>query len=293
MTAASLSTRKANNRTGLWIFLRLLGGWATVAALAYFLWMPTKEWGWPTLLFVWVLATILADEFAGWFGYIALVLGVLPFLWHTPPERWFIIFPLVAGALFGLLIMKHSGGPFVLPFGAAIFAGAIIGAGKIGAKLDPSLTFVNNHTFQQTALLAMAIGVGFSFLRQLISMIWRWYKARRARLEVAAMTKAADVAAQTPVAPPSPTPAAAVPSIPVPPVATPPTPTTPRLGKSKVGLPVVPPAAEPVTEAIETPPAPAAEAAATAPVTQPEATKTPTIDLDLTHFEEPPNPPKG
>lgn len=181
MTAASLSTQKANNRTGLWIFLRLLGGWATVAALAYFLWIPNKDWGWLTLLFGWVLLTLLADEFAGWFGYFGLALGILPFFWKTPPEQWYVVFPLLAGALFALLIVKHSGGPFVLPFGAAIYAGAILGVGKLGEKLDPSLTLFNSPIFHRTALMAMAIGVGFSFLRQLISMIWRWYKARQAR----------------------------------------------------------------------------------------------------------------
>lgn len=189
MTAVSAPARTKPDRSGLWTFLRLLGGWATVAALAYLLWMPSKDWGWPTMLFSWVLLTLLADEFAGWFGYIALALGILPLLHaETAPEQWFIILPLIGGALFALLIMKHSGGPFVLPFGALLFAGTIIGAAKFGVKIDPSLKLPASTTFQHMALLPMLVMVSFSFVRQLISMLLRWQAARRARAAAVAVT---------------------------------------------------------------------------------------------------------
>ena len=186
MTAASAPTRKAANRSGLWTFLRLLGGWATVAALAYLLWTPSTECGWPTLLFGWVLLTLLADEFAGWFGYMALALGILPLLHGAAtPEQWYIILPLIGGAMFALLIMKHSGGPFVLPFGALIFAGTILGAAKFGLKIDPTLKLPASALFQRMALMPTLIMVSLSFVRQLIAMLLRWQAARRERLATA------------------------------------------------------------------------------------------------------------
>ena len=181
MTAASppASPRPARNYSGLWTFLRLLGGWLTVAALAYLLWMPGEEFGWLKMMFNWVLLTLVADEFAGWFGYMGLALGVLPFLYAGTPEQWFVIFPLIGGALFALLIMKHAGGPFVLPFGAVLFAGAILGAARFGVKLDPSLKLPLSRSFQEAAILPMLGVVTFSFLRQLISMIVRGTRHRR------------------------------------------------------------------------------------------------------------------
>lgn len=179
MTAASQTTSSTTARSGWWTFLRLLGGWATVAALAYLLWMPSQDFGWIKMMFVWILLTLLADEFAGWFGYIGLALGVLPFLYQTP-EQWFLVFPLIGGALFALLLMKHSGGPFVLPFGAALFVGAILAAAKFGVKLDPSLKLPASRSFQEAAVLPMLGVVGFSFLRQLISMLLRWNARRKA-----------------------------------------------------------------------------------------------------------------
>lgn len=209
MTAASASTHKAANRSGLWTFLRLLGGWATVAVLAYLLWMPAQDFGWLKMVFVWVLLTLLADEFAGWFGYIGLGLGVLPFL--TPnlqtPEQWFVVFPLLAGAIGAYLLMKHSGGPFVLPFAAALFAGAILAAAKFGIKLDPSLTLPASRSFQETALAPMLAVTAFSFVRQLTSMILRGNRARKARAaaraSAAAMTPDVTVVTDATAAPAS------------------------------------------------------------------------------------------
>ncbi len=205
MTAVSASTRARPDRSGLWTFLRLLGGWATVALLAYLLWTPSKDWGWPTLLFGWVLLTLLADEFAGWFGYMALALGVLPLLHGAAtPEQWYIILPLIGGAMFALLILKHSGGPFVLPFGALLFAGTIIAAAKFGAKIDPTLKLPASATFQRMAMLPMLAMVGFSFLRQLTFMLVRWRARRKAT--AAAVAPAAPVGGSASVATPEPTP---------------------------------------------------------------------------------------
>mgnify|MGYP007116556971 CR=1 FL=1 len=204
MTAASppASPRPARNYSGLWTFLRLLGGWLTVAALAYLLWMPGEEFGWLKMMFNWVLLTLLADEFAGWFGYMGLALGVLPFLYAGTPEQWFVIFPLIGGALFALLIMKHAGGPFVLPFAGALFAGAILLAQKLGDMLGTPIKLVSNPELERRALLAAAIGLAFSFVRQLVGMLLRWQKRRRA----AAVTVTTVTTTPAPVpAPPAPT----------------------------------------------------------------------------------------
>lgn len=166
--------------TALWTALRLLGGLLTVALLAYLLWNPSEEFGWLKMVFTWVLLTILADEFGGWFGYVALALGVLPLLMTTPPQQWFVVLPLVGGALFALLMVKHSGGALVLPFGAALFAGTLLAADKLGTKLDPSLTLVHSKSFQNSAFLAMLIGVGFSFVRQLVMQLLQWQRRRNA-----------------------------------------------------------------------------------------------------------------
>lgn len=199
MTAASVPTRKATNRSGLWTFLRLLGGWATVAVLAYLLWMPSQDFGWLKMVFVWVLLALLADEFAGWFGYIGLALGLLPFLYQTP-EQWFVVFPLLAGAMGAYLIVKHSGGPFVLPFAAALFAGAVLAAARFGVKLDPTLKLPANSAFQQAALMPMLGVTAFSFVRQLVAMIVRGSRRRRevkARQVDQMPTQATDVPVQT------------------------------------------------------------------------------------------------
>ena len=217
MTVASppAPPRPARNYSGLWTFLRLLGGWLTVAALAYLLWMPGEEFGWTKMMFAWILLTLVADEFAGWFGYMGLALGVLPFLYAGTPEQWFVIFPLIGGALFALLIMKHSGGPFVLPFGAVLFAGAILGAAKFGVKLDPSLKLPLSRSFQEAAILPMLGVMSFSFLRQLISMIVRGTRRRRETRAAAAVTAPVNAsAASTPVTSQTPTSAPVVPPAP-------------------------------------------------------------------------------
>lgn len=183
MTAASLPPRRRPARAGLWTALRLLVGLALLAALAYFMWTPGD---WPTRLFAWVLLTILADECAGWFGYTGLALGALAFFAPSaPPEQWTLIVPLVGGALFALLLLKHSGGPFVLPFAAVIFAGALYATGRFGLKIDPALTLPANAGFQRSAVVPMLLGVGFSFVRQLIGNAMRFAARRRERAAAA------------------------------------------------------------------------------------------------------------
>lgn len=159
-------------------FLRLFGGVGTLLVLAYFMWTPGE---WPTLLLAWVALTILADEFGGWFGYAGLALGGLGYFSpEAPPAQWLVILPLVGGALFALLLVKHSGGPLVLPFAGLLFGGTLLAVGRFGPKIDPQLTLPANATFQRTAVIAMLAGLTFSFVRQLIGVIWR-LRARQLR----------------------------------------------------------------------------------------------------------------
>lgn len=167
-----------------WTVLRLLGGWAMLALLAYLLWTPGNPvvgGGWAERLLAWVLLTILADEFGGWFGYFGVLLGGLPFF--APGElgtQWPVILPLVGGALLALLLVKHSGGAFVLPFAAVIFALPLLAVGRYGTKLDPGLTLPGTATFQRAALSAMVAGLAFSFVRQLVGVAVRYSRRRRA-----------------------------------------------------------------------------------------------------------------
>lgn len=205
MTAASAPTHKAGSRAGLWTFLRLLGGWASVAILAYLLGVPSGDFGWVKMIFAWVLLTLIADEFAGWFGYIGLALGALPFL-HTPPEQWFTLFPLLFAALFALLLVKHSGGPLVVPFAALLFIGTIVGAEKLGIKMKIPLALLSNPEFRRAATVPMLAVMSFSFVRQLVSVGWRWQAQRRL---VPRAPKPAAPAKAAPAVPAAPTTAAA------------------------------------------------------------------------------------
>ncbi|WP_197474628.1 hypothetical protein [Deinococcus puniceus] len=173
--------RAARRRAGWLDLARLVGGWALLAVLAYFMWTPGD---WPVRLLAWVLLVILADEFGGWFGYLGVVLGGLAFLSPSaPPAQWLIIVPLVGGALLSLLLVKHSGGPLVLPFAGLLFAGTLLAVGRFGPRIDPTLTLPANPEFQRTAILAMLAGLGFSFVRQIVnSLIKRRARRRAARL---------------------------------------------------------------------------------------------------------------
>lgn len=172
------------NRARFLTFLRLISGWLVLAGLAYFMWTPGD---WPTRLMAWVFLAILADEFAGWFGYIGLALGGLGYFSPTaPPEQWLVILPLVGGALFALLLLKHAGGPFVLPFAGALYAGTLLGVARVATKFDPAMKLPSNDTFLRSALLAMAVGLGLSFIRQFIEMFMRRQARVRARRQAEA-----------------------------------------------------------------------------------------------------------
>lgn len=175
MTLAS-PLHSSQARITLWTIARLLSGWLTLAVLAYFMWSPGD---WPIRLFIWILLTLLADEFAGWFGYIAIALGALAFFSpYAPPEQWFIIVPLLGCALFATLIVKHSGGLLVLPFAAALFIAPLFAAEKLSPFIDPSVTLFGNAQFKRMALLAMGIGLTISVIRHIVTLILK-YRAKK------------------------------------------------------------------------------------------------------------------
>ncbi len=130
---------------------------------------------------------ILADEFGGWFGYLGLLLGGLGYFSPSlPPAQWLIILPLVGGALMALLLVKHSGGVLVLPFAGLIFAGTLLAVARFGSKFDPTLKLPSNDTFLRSALIAMAAGLAFSLVRQLIGLWLRRRDRQNGRVGVAA-----------------------------------------------------------------------------------------------------------
>lgn len=175
MTLAS-PPHSSQARITLWTIARILSGWLTLAVLAYFMWSPGD---WPIRLFVWILLTILADEFAGWFGYIAIALGALAFFSpYAPPEQWFIIVPLLGCALFATLIVKHSGGLLVLPFAAALFVIPLFAAERLSPMIDPSVTLFGNAQFKRMALLAIGIGLIISVIRHIVALILK-YRAKK------------------------------------------------------------------------------------------------------------------
>lgn len=151
--------------------LKLLWGAALILLLAYTLWQPGD---WPLKLGLWVLLTLLADEAGGWYGYLGTALGVLPYLSnHAPPGQWLIILPLVGAALIAGLIVKHSGGPLVLPFAWALFALPILLTQKVGPSLDSTLTLPGNAVFQRASLGMAALALTFSLVRQALGIYLR------------------------------------------------------------------------------------------------------------------------
>ncbi|WP_293914751.1 hypothetical protein [Deinococcus sp.] len=154
-------------------------GLAALGVLAYAMTLPLS---WPQKLAIWVVLTFVADEAGNWFGYAAIPLGVLPLvLLKTPPEQWWVIFPLIATSLLACLVMKHAGGPFVLPFAAALFAVPIIGVAFIAPRLDASITFPANNQFQQVAFIAAGVGLLISLIRQVSVWVSRSRAARSER----------------------------------------------------------------------------------------------------------------
>ncbi|WP_161883252.1 hypothetical protein [Deinococcus alpinitundrae] len=164
-------------------------GLAALGVLAYAMTLPLD---WQQKLVVWILLTFIADEAGNWFGYSAVPLGIitlgaLPFLpVSAVPEQWWIIFPLIAGALSAALAMKHAGGPFVLPLAAVLFAVPILAAAKAAPLLDASMKFPANPQFQKLAFIAAGIGLLISLIRQVVAAMVRAranQPARTPRLE--------------------------------------------------------------------------------------------------------------
>ncbi len=160
-------------------------GLAALGVLAYAMTLPLD---WQQKLIVWIVLTFVADEAGNWFGYSAIPLGAIPLggvpqlITGTPPEQWWVIFPLIATALLACLIMKHAGGPFVLPFAAVLFAAPIIAAAKAAPFLDASMKFPANPQFQKLAFIAAGIGLLLSLIRQVAAALLRARAERPARL---------------------------------------------------------------------------------------------------------------
>ncbi|WP_424949326.1 hypothetical protein [Deinococcus sp.] len=168
------------------LLLRLFWGFALLGLLAYTLWQPGN---WPQKLSLWVLLTLLADEAGGWFGYLGAALGGLPFFSnHAPPDQWWIILPLVGAALIAALIVKHSGGPLVLPFALVIFALPIFAAQKLGPSLDTTLTLPGNAQFRKATLVMAVISLAFSFVRQAAGLYLRRRLEQPRAVKVSAQT---------------------------------------------------------------------------------------------------------
>jgi len=159
-------------------------GLASLGVLAYAMTLPLD---WQQKLVVWILLTFIADEAGNWFGYSAVPLGIialgaLPFLPASAvPEQWWVIFPLIAGALLAALAMKHAGGPLVLPFSAVLFAVPLIAAAKAAPFLDASMKFPANAQFQKLAFIAAGIGLLISLVRQVAAAMVRARANRPAR----------------------------------------------------------------------------------------------------------------
>ena len=172
--------------------LRLVWGLGLLGLLAYTLWEPGR---WPLKLGAWVLLTLLADEAGGWFGYAGVALGSLPWLVtqaavqtatqpavqsaaQALPGQWYVITPLIGGALLAALVVKHSGGPLVIPFAGVLFALPVLLTWRLVPSLDSTLSLPGNHTFLKVSLGMAALGLGFSFLRQVVGVLLRWRQER-------------------------------------------------------------------------------------------------------------------
>ena len=182
MSAARGMSEQSKHATfvaSMWVL-----GLASLGVLAYAMTLPLD---WQQKLVVWILLTFIADEAGNWFGYSAVPLGIialgaLPFLPASAvPEQWWVIFPLIAGALLAALAMKHAGGPLVLPFSAVLFAVPIIAAAKAAPFLDASMKFPANVQFQKLAFIAAGIGLLISLIRQVAAATVRARANRPAR----------------------------------------------------------------------------------------------------------------
>ncbi|GAA4021820.1 hypothetical protein GCM10022631_40070 [Deinococcus rubellus] len=183
MSAARGMSGQARHATfvaSMWVL-----GLASLGVLAYAMTLPLD---WQQKLVVWIVLTFIADEAGNWFGYSAVPLGIiplgaLPFLpIATVPEQWWVIFPLITGALLAALVVKHAGGPLVLPFAAALFALPILAAARLAPLLDPTIKFPANAQFQKLAFIAAGIGLLLSLIRQVAAAMVRARMERPARV---------------------------------------------------------------------------------------------------------------
>ncbi len=161
-TAARRFSPQSRHRSfvaAMWVL-----GLACLGVLAYAMTLPLD---WQQKLVLWIVLTLIADEAGNWFGYSAIPLGILPLVLSTaPPEQWWIIFPLISTSLLACLVIKHAGGPFVLPFAAAMFAAPLLAAARLAPLLDTSIKFPADPQFQKLAFVAAGTGLLLSLIRQ-------------------------------------------------------------------------------------------------------------------------------
>ena len=140
---------------------------------AVMLWTP---WPWFTLLFIWLVMVVLLDELAGgWFAYIALIIGWLGLPNH--PEIWWQMAPLFTGGLWAYLLLRHTGGLFLLPVAWAGFYAPFFAMSKLVPELDSSVVYWKDPAFSGPLLqyiLGLMIATWVFYLSQIL---WQRYMA--------------------------------------------------------------------------------------------------------------------
>ncbi len=123
---------------------------------------------WYTKLGGWVLLVWLADECGGWFGYVAAILGAAPFfsglIGYGPdaPIQWTVAYPLVLVGLLAALLVKHAGGPLVLPISVLLLVLPIVAARVLGPSLDAGITLPSIPKFLDYTLWPGVLGAAVS-----------------------------------------------------------------------------------------------------------------------------------
>ena len=123
---------------------------------------------WYSKLAGWVLLVWLADECGGWFGYVAAILGAAPFfsglIGYGPdaPVQWAVAYPLVLVGLIGALLVKHAGGPLLLPVALALLVAPIFVARFVGPSLDTGITLPGIPRFLDSTLWPGLLGAAVS-----------------------------------------------------------------------------------------------------------------------------------
>lgn len=140
-----------------------------------FLWLMADQ-PWYLKLGGWVLLTWLADECGGWFGYTVAVLGAAPFFagllgyGALAPVQWAVLYPLVLTGLLSALLVKHAGGPLLLPVALALLVAPILVARVLGPQLDAGITLPGIPKFLTYTLwpgvIGAAVSLGAAILRR-------------------------------------------------------------------------------------------------------------------------------